>query len=65
MILEKLYLKIERLRTEIKSFYTKPVLFDLDVLYLATLHRKYVVSPIDKATTIHKIFESNSSFHVK
>ena len=51
MILKKSNLKIERLKTKIQSCFTKPILSDSDVLaYLSTLHRKYVIVPIDKAS---------------
>ena len=51
MILKKSNLKIERLKTKIQSCFTKPILSDPDVLaYLSTLHRKYVIVPIDKAS---------------
>ena len=51
IILAKIYLKIKKLKTKTKPSSTTPILSDLDVLaYLATLHRKYVVVPIDKAS---------------
>ena len=51
MILEKINLKIEKSKTKIKPSFTQPTRSDLDVLiYLATLHRKYVIVLIDKAS---------------
>ena len=51
MILEKINLKIEKLKTKIRQSFTKPILFDPDVLaYLGTLHRKYVIVLIDKVS---------------
>ena len=51
MILEKINLKIEKLKTKIKPSFTKPILSDPDVLtYSATLHRKYFFVPIGKAS---------------
>ena len=51
MILENISLKIKKLETKIKPFLTKPILSDSDdPAYLATLHRKYVIVPIDKAS---------------
>ena len=51
MILEKINLKIEKLKAKIKPSFTKPVLSDPDVLaYLATLHWNYVIVLIDKAS---------------
>ena len=51
MILEIINPKIEKLKTKIKPSFTKPTLSDPDVLiYLATLHRKYVIALIDKAS---------------
>ena len=50
MILEKINLKTEELKTKIKPSFTKLILSDPDVLaYLATLSRKYVIVPIDEA----------------
>ena len=51
MILEKINLKKDKLKTKIKPSFKKPLLPDPDVLaYLATLHGKYVIFPIDKAS---------------
>ena len=51
MILEKLNLKIEKLKTKIKPSVTKSILSDPDVLaYLARLHEKYVIIPVDQAS---------------
>ena len=51
MILEKINLKIEKLKTKIKLSFTNPILSDPDVLaYLGTLQREYVIIPIYKAS---------------
>ena len=43
--------KVEKLKAKIKRYFTKPILSDPDVLpYLGTLHRKYVIFPVDKAS---------------
>ena len=49
MILEKINLEIEKLKTKVKPSFTKTLLSDPNVLaYLETLHRKYVIIPRDK-----------------
>ena len=51
MILEKINLKIGNLRTKTKPFFTKATFSHTDVLaYLETLHRRYAIVPIDKAS---------------
>ena len=51
MILEKINLKIEKIKTKIKPSFTQPILCDPHILgYLAALHRKYAIVPIDKAS---------------
>ena len=51
IILEKIFLKVEKLKSKMKFSFTKPALSDPNVLsYLQTLHRKYVIVPIDKAS---------------
>ena len=63
VILEKINLKIEKLKTKIKPSFTKPILSDADVLaYLETLHRKYVLVPIDKARMTLRLFAKNFIF---
>ena len=53
MIFEKINLKIKQLKTKAKPHFIKPILSDPDALaYLATLHRKYVIFPINKANNI-------------
>ena len=48
---KKINLKKEKLKTKIKPSFIKPVLSDADALaYLATLHRKYIIVSIDKAS---------------
>ena len=55
IILEKVNLKKEKLKTKIKPSFTKPTLFDTDVLaYLAILYRKYIIVLIDKASSNFK-----------
>ena len=49
MILEKIILIIEKLKTKIKPSFTKPMLSDPNFqAYLETLHRNYVIALIDK-----------------
>ena len=49
MILEKINLEIEKLKTKIKPSFTKTLLSDPNVLvYLETLHRKYVIISREK-----------------
>ena len=51
MILEKINLKIEQLKTKIKRSFVKPILSDPYILaYLGTLHPKYVIFPTEKAS---------------
>ena len=51
MILEKINLKIEKLKTEVTPSFTKHLPSDPNVLaYSGTLHRKYVIVPIDKGS---------------
>ena len=53
VILEKINLKIEKLKTKIKRSFTNHILSDPGVLaYIGTLHRKYVIVLIDKASNI-------------
>ena len=50
IILGKINLKIQKLKTKIKPSFTKPILSDPNVVaYLGTLYRKYVMVRIDKA----------------